>query len=58
MILLSLLVGVVVGGFVWFGWDLAIKLRELFEKMRLAARQKKDAAALLDQAKDRKAQER
>ena len=51
IILLSLFVGVVVAGFVWFGWDLAIKLGELKEKIMLARRKKRDATALLQQAK-------
>lgn len=57
MVLLSLLVGAVVAGFVWFGWDLAIKMGELLERRRMTRKKKRDAAALLEQAKQAAAKE-
>lgn len=52
ILLISLLAGIVAAGFVWFLWDVAEKLQDVWEKRRARRQLDKDAAALLEQAKE------
>ena len=51
IVLISLLAGVLAAGFVWFLWDVAEKIYELLDRWRVRRRLKKDARALMEQAK-------
>ena len=51
IVLISLLAGVLAAGFVWFLWDVAEKIYEMLDRWRVRRRLKKDARALMAQAK-------